>query len=95
MRAVGGTTYKLLLTLVESVISEDPELYASLQMSLPGMTKIRNLLQRSLETWSDIVDSKDRKDFVQRMNGLRDGLEKGDPAFQKSYENMYKVVEGL
>ena len=95
MRAVGGTTYKLLLTLVESVISEDPELYASLQMSLPGMTKIRKLFQRSLETWSDIVDSRDRRDFVRRMNGLRDGLEKGDPAFQKSYENMYKVVEGL
>ncbi|GAI64600.1 unnamed protein product, partial [marine sediment metagenome] len=30
-------TYKVLLTLVESVLSEDPELYASLQMNLPNI----------------------------------------------------------
>jgi len=43
MRAISGTTYKLLLALVESVISEEPEFYASLQMSLPNMTEIEEL----------------------------------------------------
>jgi prephenate dehydrogenase len=28
MKAIGGSTYRVLTTLVESVISEDPELYA-------------------------------------------------------------------
>ncbi|MBI4268180.1 MAG: prephenate dehydrogenase/arogenate dehydrogenase family protein, partial [Chloroflexi bacterium] len=34
MSAIGGSTYKLLLTLAESVISEDADFYASLQMNL-------------------------------------------------------------
>ena len=38
MKKIGGTTFKVLYTLVESVISEDPELYASLQMSFPDIT---------------------------------------------------------
>ncbi len=94
-RAVGGSTYKVLLTLVESVISEDPELYASLQMSLPDMARIEELFQKSSKTWTDLVKIKDRQGFVKRMTALKDRLEKGNPDFGKAYENMYKIVEGL
>ncbi|GAJ08318.1 unnamed protein product, partial [marine sediment metagenome] len=51
MEAISGITYKVLLTLVESVISEAPELYASLQMSLPNMMKIEKLFQQRVKTW--------------------------------------------
>ncbi len=94
-RTVGGSTYKVLLTLVESVISEDPELYASLQMSLPNVTEIEGLFQRSSKTWADLVKNKDRQGFVKRMTALKNRLEKGNPDFGKAYENMYKIVEGL
>ena len=40
MKKIGGTTFKLLYTLIESVISEDPELYASLQMSFPNIKEV-------------------------------------------------------
>jgi prephenate dehydrogenase len=95
MAAIGGSTYKVLLTLAEGVISEDPESYASLQMNLPRMTEIEELFQRSSKTWADIVKNKDRQEFVNRMNTLRDRLEKSDPDFRKAYENMYKLLEGL
>jgi len=95
MEAIGGSTYKVLLTLVGSVISEDPEFYASLQMSLPNMTKIEKLFQRSSETWANIVRNKDRQEFVNRMNILKNRLEKGELDFKKAYENMYKIAEGL
>jgi len=95
MTAIGGPSYKLLLTLVEGVISEDPEFYASLQMSLPNMTEIEKLFQRNAKTWVDLVESKDKQEFVERMNALRDRLEKVNPDFGKGYENMYKLVEGL
>ncbi|MCX6005055.1 MAG: prephenate dehydrogenase, partial [Chloroflexi bacterium] len=39
----GGTTYKMLLTLAESVVSEDPDFYASLQTHLPDAAKIEEL----------------------------------------------------
>ncbi|MFH0846603.1 MAG: prephenate dehydrogenase, partial [Chloroflexota bacterium] len=55
LKAVGGVTYKALLTLIESVISEDPSLYASLQMSLPNMTEIHELFLKSAGRWRDLV----------------------------------------
>ncbi len=95
MEAIGGTTYKMLVMLIESVISEDPEFYASLQMNLPRITEIEELFQKSSKTWADIVKNKDRQEFVKRMNALKDRLEKGDPDFRKAYENMYKLLERL
>jgi len=93
--AIGGITYKVLLTLVESVISEDPELYASLQMSLPNMMEIEKLFQQRVETWVGLVERKDKHKFVEKMRTLRSRLEEGNPDFGKAYENMYRIVEGL
>ncbi|MFC1984319.1 prephenate dehydrogenase/arogenate dehydrogenase family protein, partial [Chloroflexota bacterium] len=95
MEAIGGITYKVLLTLVESVISEDPELYASLQMSLPNMTEIEELFQQRGKIWADLVKNKDKHKFVERMRALRNSLEEGNPDFGKAYENMYRIVAGL
>ena len=93
MQEIGGTTYKMLLTLIESVISEDPELYASLQMNLPRMAEIEELFQRNAKTWADIVRNRDRQEFVKKMSALRTELETSDPDFHKAYENMYKLME--
>ncbi len=95
MEAISGITYKVLLTLVESVISEAPELYACLQMSLPNMMKIEKLFQQRVKTWAGLVEKKDKQEFVDRMKALRSRLEEGNPDFGKAYENMYKIVEGL
>ena len=95
MREIGGITFRVLLTLVESVISEDPELYASLQMSLPGTMEIEELFQRRVKTWADLVKNRDKQGFAQRMDALKNRLEKVVPGFGEAYENMYRVVEGL
>ncbi len=95
MEAIGGSTYKVLLTLVGSVVSEDPEFYASLQMSLPNMTEIERLFQRSSKTWADLVKAKNKQEFVKRMNILKNRLEKDHPDLGKAYENMYRIVEGF
>jgi len=95
MEAVSGITYKVLLTLVESVISEDPELYASLQMNLPNMTRVQELFNKNCQTWADLVKQKDRQEFVKRMKALRSKFEEDNPDFGKAYDNMYKIAEGL
>ena len=95
MEAVSGITYKVLLTLVGSVISEDPGLYASLQISLPNMMEIEKLFQRRVKTWADLVENKDKQQFIERMNTLKSKLKKVNPHFEKAYENMYKIVAGL
>ena len=95
MRAIGGSTFKLLLTLAEGVISENPEFYTSLQMNLPNIAEIEKLFQRRAKTWADLVENKNRDKFAQRMNELKDRLYQVNPDFGKAYEDMYKLVEGL
>jgi len=95
METVGSTTYKVLLTLVESVLSEDPELYASIQMSLPEVTEYERLFQSRAKEWADLVFGRDRQEFVRRMKALKDKLDKVAPDFMKAYENIYRIVEGL
>jgi prephenate dehydrogenase len=93
MKETGGTTFKVLLTLVESVLSEDPDLYASLQMSLPDIGKIEDLFLEKSRTWAALVKKKDRQEFARRMGSLRAELEKSDPDFGKAYENMYRLLD--
>jgi prephenate dehydrogenase len=95
MEAIGGITYKVLLTLVESVISEDAELYASLQMSLPNLPQIQENFQKSCREWTELVEKKDRQQFARRMRAIRSKLEASNPDFGKAYDNMYKIAQGL
>lgn len=95
METSGSSTYKVLLTLIESVLSEDPELYTSLQMNFPRVTDYENLFREKTGEWADLVAGKDRREFAGRMKALKSKLEKVAPDFVKSYEKMYRIVEGL
>jgi prephenate dehydrogenase len=95
METSGSSTYKVLLTLIESVLSEDPDLYASLQMSLPNVTDFEKLFREKTAEWADMVAAKDRGEFTRRMQAMKASLEKVAPGFVRSYEKMYRIVEGL
>jgi prephenate dehydrogenase len=94
MEKVGGTTYRLLLTLAQSVLTEDAEFYASLQMNLPKMPEIHTLFQKKAQAWASLVRNKDSHRFVERMDVLKDNLAKTDPDFKRAYEKMYRLLEG-
>jgi prephenate dehydrogenase len=91
---IGGITYKLLLTLVHSVISEDPDFYGTLQMSLPKLSQLQDKLIDKAELWSEMVRKKDKDGFTRRMKRLKKILNKDSDLFQ-SYEDMYKIAQGL
>ncbi len=93
MANIGGGSYKLLLTLAESVVSEDAEFYASLQMNMPGATKIEETFRKNARLWADIVKNKNQAEFVKKMTDLKNTLERSDPDFRKAYEKMYKLLE--
>jgi prephenate dehydrogenase len=92
MEKIGGTTYRLLLTLAESVLTEDAEFYASLQMNLPKMPEIHALFHKRAQAWASLVRNKDSHRFVERMEALKDRLAKSDPNFKKAYEKMYRLL---
>jgi len=89
---VSGTTYRLLLTLAEAVVSEDPDFYSSLQMSLPGVVKIEEAFLAKARNWADIVKGSDAKSFAQRMNDLKLKFGQEDPGFADAYKNVYRLL---
>jgi prephenate dehydrogenase len=95
LEAIGGITYKVLLTLVESVLTEDPELYTSLQMNLPRLPEMQERFKESASSWASLVKDGNRSEFIRKMNLLRSKLEVDNPDFGKAYDNMYRIVEGL
>jgi len=95
MKKIGGTTFKVLYTLIDSVISEDPQLYASLQMSFPNIADVESQFLKNTTAWADLVKNGDRNGFASKMAALHARLEKTDPSFRKAYSNMYKITEKL
>jgi len=93
--AIGGVTFKLLLTLTQSVISEDPDFYASLQMHLPKLAEIERGFREKVETWAELVASKDEQQFARKMRGLKERFTELNPDLGGAYEDMYKVIEVL
>jgi prephenate dehydrogenase len=95
LKAIGGSTFRVLTTLVESVVSEDPELYATLQMKLPYVTEVEELFQTHAAKWADIVKNKDRQTFITQMTALKYKFAMDNTNFGQAYENMYKIMEWL
>ncbi|MFC2018784.1 prephenate dehydrogenase [Chloroflexota bacterium] len=95
MAVIGGTSYRVLLTLVESVISENPDLYASLQMSFPKMVEVEELFLKKAGAWAQLVKSGDKAEFASRMSALRDGFAQALPDFGGAYEKMYRILDEL
>jgi len=95
MKTIGGSTYRVLSTLVESVISEDPELYATLQMHLPGLAKIEERFQDNAAKWFEYVKNKDKQGFKENMTALKKKFAKKNSDFGQAYQNMYKIIEWL
>jgi len=95
LKAIGGSTFRVLTTLVESVVSEDPELYATLQMKLPYVTEVEELFQMHAAKWADIVKNKDRQTFITQMTAIKYKFATDNTNFGQAYENMYKIMEWL
>lgn len=91
--AVSGTTFKLIMTLAGSVLSEDPSLYASLQMNLPDSEKLQDLLSSTLQQWKDTISRHDRAAFIERMSLLKEAFSSADPHFKQAYGDMYRLID--
>lgn len=94
-RNISGSTYKLLLMLAESVVTQDADLYASLQMTLPNITEIENLFLSKAASWVDMVKNRDKQKLIAKLHGLENDFKKENPDYDDAYANMYKVIEGL
>jgi prephenate dehydrogenase len=76
MKDVSTTTFRIFLNYIESVIGDDPELYAAIQMEHPEMPDIYKKLTASVGKFSGLVEAKDTRGFVKRMRELKKYLGK-------------------
>lgn len=94
-KEVGGSTYRVLTTLMESVVSEDPELYGTLQMRLPNVQEMENIFQMRTAKWAEMVKTQDKAGFMKSMDALKSKFARDNPNFGQAYENMYRIIKWL
>jgi len=90
---VAGTTYRMLFTLAEVAALENPELFASLQLSLPELEKLENSFIEKATEWLNLIKQKDHAAIASRMERLKAKLMKASGDYERSYEIMYKMLE--
>ncbi|HER54374.1 MAG TPA: prephenate dehydrogenase/arogenate dehydrogenase family protein [Candidatus Bathyarchaeota archaeon] len=91
-KKVGGATYKLLLTLAESVSSEEPHFYSNLHMSLPEMEQLEALFLNKVEEWLKLVKNKNCAGFSSKMEQVKKRLKELDPDYESAYQAMYRIL---
>lgn len=92
-RQVSGTTFRMLLTLTESVLSEDPSFYAALQMHLPETDRLSAILATNAREWSEIIKQRDSGTFIRRMKEIQQAFISADPDFSQAYGDMYHFLD--
>ena len=92
-KKVAGTTYRMLFTLAESTALETPDLFASLQTSLPELGKIEDQFMAKAQEWFNLIKNKDTLAIVKRMEQLKKQLVETDHDYEESYKIMYKMLE--
>ena len=90
---VAGTTYRMLFTLAEVAALENPELFASLQLSLPELEKIEGSFIEKANEWLNLIKQKDRAAITRKMEQLKAKLTKASVDYEQSYKTMYKMLE--
>jgi prephenate dehydrogenase len=71
MQDVSTTTFRIFLNYIKTVIGDDPELYAAIQMGHRDMDEIYRALTQSVNKWAALVDKKDTPGFVKGMKALK------------------------
>jgi prephenate dehydrogenase len=92
-KKVAGTTYQMLFTLAEATALENPELFASLQFTLPEMEKMESLFIAKAREWLRLIKQKDPEAIAAKMNDLKSKLMKASHDYERSYKIMYKMLE--
>ena len=83
----------MLFTLAEATALENPELFSSLQFTLPEMEKIESLLIEKAREWLCLIKQKDPEAIAARMNRLKKKLMETSCDYERSYKIMYKMLE--
>jgi len=94
LKRLGGTTFTLQFTLCESVMSEKPSLYASIQMDNEYTAGYLERFISKAHHLMDLICRRDREGFIKFYEDVRVALSR-DEDFPDAYERMYKALKAL
>jgi hypothetical protein len=83
----------MLFILAEATAMENPELFSSLQFSLPEMEKLEKLVIEKACEWFNLIKQKNPEAVAAKMDLLKSKLRKASRDHEKSYEIMYRMLE--
>lgn len=92
-KTVAGTTYRMLFTLAEAAALENPELFTTLQLSLPEIECVEKLFMEKAQEWLKLIKQKDQAALIKKMEQLKEKLMKTSKDYAHSYDVMYKMLE--
>lgn len=95
LKNVSGTSFRLLLLLVEAVLSQDEQLYGTMQMTSASMQHTQQSFGRSVIRWTDLFGRRDQSHYASLVTRLKAGLRQSDPEFEKAYQHMYDLLDAL
>ncbi|MBS7621321.1 prephenate dehydrogenase/arogenate dehydrogenase family protein [Candidatus Bathyarchaeota archaeon] len=94
-KKVSGISYKLLLTLMEAVLSERIEFAENILMNLPEVDKLGELLLEKNKEWLGMIRRKNGITLINKMMLLKSKLAKMDPQYFGAYEYMYEMLNAI
>jgi prephenate dehydrogenase len=94
LKQLGGTTFTLQLAISESVISEDPTLYASIQIDNEHTLNYLENFMLKANLLKEIIRRKDFDGFIEFYRVSRDLLSR-DEDFPIAYKRVYRALKAL
>ncbi|MEM2644278.1 MAG: prephenate dehydrogenase/arogenate dehydrogenase family protein [Candidatus Bathyarchaeia archaeon] len=94
LKNLGGTTFTLQLVISEAVMSEEPSLYASIQMDNEYTIIYLEKFMEKVTKLKGIIEGGDKGGFIKFYEETRNMLSK-DEDFALAYERMYRALKAI
>lgn len=94
LKNLGGTTFMLQLIISEAVMSEEPSLYASIQIDNEYTAIYLEKFMEKAAKLKGIIEGGDREGFIKFYEETRNTLSK-DEDFIAAYEKMYRALRAI
>ena len=91
IRQLSGTSFNMQMTLAESILQDDPEFLAALQIDGKYTPVLIGRLVQAAEELLVLIEGKNKDELASKIRRLQKKMKK-DPQFEKAYKKMYDIM---
>jgi prephenate dehydrogenase len=94
-RKYSSPIYDLMLDMIGRIVGQNPELYASIQMQNPQVTKVHKVFLETAGELADAVKKKDEARFIRMMKDAASNFDDLERAMGRSDKAIHSLVSEL